>query len=63
MNPTIYGENNSQKPCLSYNNKGIQRDIEKKFNKDLYKDVNDLLEKIIFKDNFIPFLEKQIQTI
>ena len=25
MNPTIYGENNSQKPCLSYNNKGIQR--------------------------------------
>ena len=45
MNPTIYGENNSQKPCLSYNNKGIQQDIEEKFNKDLYKDVNDLWKK------------------
>ena len=42
MNPTIYGENNSKKPCLSYNNKGIQKDIENKFNADLYKDVNDI---------------------
>lgn len=45
MNPTIYGKNNSQKPCLSYNNKGIQQDIEEKFNKDLYKDVNDIFGK------------------
>ena len=45
MNPTIYGENNSKKPCLSYNNKGIQKDIENKFNADLYKDVNDIFGK------------------
>ena len=46
MNPTIYGgENNSKKPCLSYNNKGIQKDIEEKFNEDLYKDVNNIFGK------------------
>ena len=45
MNPTIYGENNSQKPCLSYNNKGIQKDIEEKFNRNLYRDVNDIFGK------------------
>lgn len=45
MNPTIYGENNSKKPCLSYNNKGIQKDIENKFNADLYRDVNDIFGK------------------
>jgi len=45
MNPTIYGENNSQKPCLSYNNKGIQKDIEEKFNINLYRDVNDIFGK------------------
>lgn len=45
MNPTIYGENNSQKPCLSYNNKGIQKDIEEKFNRKLYRDVNDIFGK------------------
>jgi hypothetical protein len=45
MNPTIYNDNNSKKPCLSYNNKGIQRDIEGKFNEDLYRDVNDIFGK------------------
>ena len=45
MNPTIYGDNNSKKPCLSYNNKGIQRDIEEKFNEELYRDVNDIFGK------------------
>lgn len=45
MNPIIYGNNNSQKPCLSYNNKGVQEDIENKFNQDLYKDVNDIFGK------------------
>lgn len=42
MNPIIFSENNYQKPCLSYNNKGIQKDIEEKFNKNLYRDVNDI---------------------
>ena len=46
MNPTLYADSsNSKKPCLSYNNKGIQKDIEEKFNKDLYKDVNDIFGK------------------
>ena len=45
MNPTLYGDKNSKKPCVSYNNKGIQRDIEEKFNEDLYKDVNDIFGK------------------
>jgi|TARA_B110000971_G_C20000114_1_gene496375 hypothetical protein len=46
MNPTIYSPgDNSKKPCLSYNNKGIQKDIEERFNKDLYKDVNDIFGK------------------
>ena len=45
MNPTIYRENNSKKPCLSYNNKGIQKDIEEKFNEELYRDVNDIFGK------------------
>ena len=51
MNPTMFSgqgtdmNGNSKKPCLSYNNKGIQKDIEEKFNKDLYKDVNDIFGK------------------
>tara|TARA_Y100001935_G_scaffold255657_2_gene270603 strand:+ start:1343 stop:1981 length:639 start_codon:yes stop_codon:yes gene_type:complete len=45
MNPTIYRDNNSKKPCLSYNNKGIQKDIEEKFNEELYRDVNDIFGK------------------
>tara|TARA_Y100001936_G_C15729279_1_gene485180 strand:- start:29 stop:664 length:636 start_codon:yes stop_codon:yes gene_type:complete len=44
MNPNIYGDS-SKKPCPSYNNKGIQKDIEEKFNEDLYKDVNDIFGK------------------
>ncbi len=45
MNPTLYSDDNSKKPCLSYNNKGIQREIEEKFNEDLYRDVNDIFGK------------------
>ena len=46
MNPNIYGDgDDSKKPCLSYNNKGIQKEIEEKFNDDLYKDVNDIFGK------------------
>jgi hypothetical protein len=45
MNPTLYDDKNSKKPCLSYNNKGIQRDIANKFNEDLYRDVNDIFGK------------------
>lgn len=45
MNPTLYGSDNLKKPCPSYNNKGIQRDIENKFNEELYKDVNDIFGK------------------
>ena len=32
MNPNIYDDGDSKKPCLSYNNKGIQTEIENKFN-------------------------------
>jgi hypothetical protein len=45
MNPRLYSDDNSKKPCLSYNNKGIQREIEEKFNEDLYRDVNDIFGK------------------
>ena len=45
MNPTVYGGDNSKRPCPSYNNKGIQKDIEEKFNEDLYKDVNNIFGK------------------
>jgi hypothetical protein len=47
MNPEIYDYNtkNSIDSCGSYNNKGIQRDIDKKFNTDLYRDVNDIFGK------------------
>lgn len=45
MNPNIYGDDNSKKPCLSYNNKGIQAEIETKFNEELYRDVNDIFGK------------------
>ena len=46
MNPTIHDDDNySKKPCLSYNNKGIQKDIDQKFNEGLYRDVNDIFGK------------------
>mgnify|MGYP000901309934 FL=1 len=48
MNPGIldYGTSNFSEPaCDSYNNKGIQREIEKNFNEDLYRDVNDIFGK------------------
>jgi len=45
MNPTIFGENNSKSSCLSYNNKGVQRNIENKFNKNLYREANDIFSK------------------
>tara|TARA_B110000285_G_scaffold176929_1_gene198750 strand:- start:1652 stop:2290 length:639 start_codon:yes stop_codon:yes gene_type:complete len=33
------------KSCSSYNNKGVQRDIDNKFNTDLYRDANDIFGK------------------
>ncbi len=47
MNPllTDYGTDKSKKACISYNNKGIQREIENNFEEDLYKDVNDIFGK------------------
>ena len=48
MNPGIldYNTNNFSEPaCDSYNNKGIQREIEKQFNQDLYRDANDIFGK------------------
>lgn len=45
MNPTIFGENNSKSSCLSYNNKGVQSNIENKFNKNLYREASDIFSK------------------
>ena len=48
MNPEIYDyntTNNDFESCDSYNNKGIQREIDKHFNNDLYRDVNDIFGK------------------
>jgi hypothetical protein len=48
MNPDIYDyntKNDLQPNCDSYNNKGVQREIEKYFNNDLYRDVNDIFGK------------------
>lgn len=48
MNPTLaeIGSNQEIKEsCDSYNNKGLQRVIEKEFNKDLYRDPNDIFGK------------------
>jgi hypothetical protein len=45
MNPSIYGDKNDIEPCPSYNNKGIQREIESKFNEDLFRDVTDIFGK------------------
>jgi hypothetical protein len=48
MNPNISDyntKNDTEGSCMSYNNKGIQREIEKNFEKDLYKDVNDIFGK------------------
>ena len=56
MNPPLFGDRTS-KACSSYNDKEIQRNIERNFNKDLYKDVMIYLEKVILKDNFILCLE------
>lgn len=44
MNPPLFGKNDI-KSCQSYNNKEVQREIEKNFNKDLYRDVNDIFGK------------------
>ena len=44
MNPPLFGDRTS-KACSSYNDKEIQRNIEKNFNKDLYKDANDIFGK------------------
>ena len=46
MNPLLSDDiQNSKSPCQSYNNKGIQRLIEKGFNNELYKDPNDIFDK------------------
>lgn len=46
INFTEYGRNKEIKTsCDSYNNKGIQRVIEKNFNEDLYRDPNDIFGK------------------
>jgi len=48
MNPSLaeIGSNQEiQDSCVSYNNKGLQRVIEKQFNEDLYRDPNDIFGK------------------
>ena len=48
MNPQISDyntKNDHLSSCTSYNNKGIQRVIEKEFNEDLYRDINDIFGK------------------
>jgi hypothetical protein len=48
MNPSLseIGNNKEiQDSCVSYNNKGLQRVIEKQFNEDLYRDPNDIFGK------------------
>ena len=47
MNPSLadYNTDNSLPAINSYNNKGVQREIEGKFNEDLYRDVNDIFGK------------------
>jgi hypothetical protein len=48
MNPEVYNFNTTNdltENCDSYNNKGVQREIEKFFNNELYRDVNDIFGK------------------
>jgi hypothetical protein len=45
MNPTVFGENNNKSSCLSYNNKGIQRNIENNFNTNLNREASDIFGK------------------
>ena len=48
MNPRISDfntKNDTNDVCLSYNNKGIQKNIEAHFNEDLYQDVTDIFGK------------------
>tara|TARA_Y100000389_G_scaffold172315_1_gene180652 strand:+ start:188 stop:865 length:678 start_codon:yes stop_codon:yes gene_type:complete len=47
MNPTImdYGIENVKPACPSYNNKGIQKNIEKNFDEGLFRDVSDIFGK------------------
>ena len=47
MNPllTDYGKDTFKPSIDSYNNKGVQRVIEKNFEEDLYKDVTDIFGK------------------
>ena len=43
--PHMKSEEMGKESCASYNNKGIQRNVDKKFNTDLYRDVNDIFGK------------------
>ena len=45
MNPTIFGEDNNKTSCISYNNKGVQKNIENKFNQNLYREASDIFGK------------------
>lgn len=47
MNPLIGSptKESSKENCESYNNKGLQREIDKNFNDGLYRDVNDIFGK------------------
>jgi hypothetical protein len=47
MNPPLgdYNTTDSLPSCSSYNNKGVQIKVEKEFDEDLYKDVNDIFGK------------------
>ena len=47
MNPTImdYGIEDVKSACPSYNNKGIQKNIENNFNEGVFRDVSDIFGK------------------
>lgn len=47
MNPSLadFGRENVKAACPSYNNKGIQKNIEKHFDEGIYRDVSDIFGK------------------
>tara|TARA_B110000495_G_C23011255_1_gene598154 strand:+ start:1348 stop:1962 length:615 start_codon:yes stop_codon:yes gene_type:complete len=52
MNPLVFDPNTNKDSCVSYNNKGIQREIDNQYNNGMYRDISDIFGRNNSKRQF-----------
>lgn len=52
MNPLLFDGNNNKDSCVSYNNKGIQREMDNQFNDGMHRDITDIFGRNNSKRQF-----------